>query len=264
MIKFVTGYSGYGGSTIMLIQHCKLLEKFGCDVELYGFQNWHMDRYKHSRMMQDFSYDPDDILVYHFLEPSSKPNCKKTFLFIQETSLYNVHKKPTELFDEVVFASEWQRDWHKFDGKIMPNRMNGLVDKSLHSPPKKNVAGIVGNIHPIKNPEISISKAMRDGASEILLFGPIMDNLNFHDYLERYVPIYDERVKYAGFFDPDQRMDMYNQFDVLYHFGEFESACITLGECRILGKDVIKGEKLHDYPILSDEEIFECWKKLID
>jgi glycosyltransferase involved in cell wall biosynthesis len=265
MIKFVTGYSGYGGSTIMLIQHCNLLNENGIVAEIYGPQDWHFARCKSSRMLHELVPEEDDILIYHFSEPTSRPKCKKLFLFLQETSLYDLKTKPVDIFDEVLFVSKEQRMWHgRNDGKIVPNRVNGLVDPLLHNPPSKNIAGIVGNIHPIKNPDVSIAKAIEDGRDEIILFGPIMDGMAFEDYLSNYVSKYDARVKYGGFIEPENRMDMYNSFDVLYHFGEYESACITLGECRLLGKEVVKGDKLHDYPILNDQDIFNVWKKLIE
>lgn len=264
MIKFVTGYSGYGGSTIMLIQHCKLLNDNGLDAELYGPQDWHLKRYEKARLLGDFACEENDLLIYHFFDLSVKPNCKKVFLFLQETSLYDLKFKSVDVFDNLLFVSEEQRKWHgRNDGIIMPNRINGLVDKALHRPPHKNIAGIVGNIHPIKSPDLSIAKAMEDGRDEIILFGPIMDGMKFEDYLKKYVSTYDKRVKYGGFIDPDNRMDIYNSFDILYHFGELESACITMGECRVLGKEIVKGEKLHDYPILSDEEILKRWINLL-
>lgn len=266
MIKFITGYSGYGGSTIMFIQHCNLLNEKGYKAELYGREGWHLDRCPYARKYEDLIFEEDDILIYHFMEPESRPSCKKVLLMLQETSLYDLKSKPIHVFDDILFVSEAQKNWHSYDGGlIMPNRMNGLVDVSLHSPPNKNVAGIVGNIHPIKRPDLAVRKAIEDNMQEIILFGPICDGLSFEEYCARHMSeIKDDRVKYGGFVDPNNRMDIYNRFDVLYHFGEFESACITLGECRILGKPVVKCNELHDYPILTDEEILEKWKSIID
>jgi glycosyltransferase involved in cell wall biosynthesis len=265
MIKLVTGYSGYGGSTIMLIQHCNLLNENGIFAELYGPQDWHLSRCKNSKLLDELEVSKDDVLIYHFIEPSFKPKCKKFFLLIQETSLYDLRFKQVDVFDDILFVSREQQAWHgRNDGKIVPNRVNGLVDPLLHNPPSKNIAGIVGNIHPIKKPDVSIAKAIEDGRDEIILFGPIMDGMAFEDYLSKYVAKYDRRVKYGGFIEPEDRMNMYNSFDVLYHFGEYESACITLGECRLLGKEVVKGDRLYDYPILNDRDIFDIWKKLIE
>lgn len=249
----------------MLIQHCNLLNENGIPSEIYGAQEWHLNRCGNSRKLDDLEFSDDDILVYHFSEPQFRPKCRKIFLLLQETSLYDLRKKPVEVFDEILFVSKEQREWHgQNQGLILPNRINGLVDKSTHSPPGRNVAGIVGNIHPIKNPDISIARAMDDGREEIILFGPIMDGMSFENYLAKYVDKYDERVRYGGFVEPEERMSMYNSFDVLYHFGELESACITLGECIVLGKSIVKGEKLHEYPILSDKEILGVWKELIE
>lgn len=271
-IKFVTGYSGCGGSTVCILEHCKLLDSAGFDVFFYGEQDWHLPRYKNSRRLCDFSANPEDIVIYHYIHADHKPKCHKFFLFLQETNLYDLRTIDRSLpntffrpnisfFDEILFVSESQKAWHGFlEGRIVPNFIHHLVDKSAHNPPCQNIAGVVGHVHPIKNSHISIQKALENGASKVNIYGPV-----YSPYFDKEIrPLLSDRVVYKGHYEPERRMEMYNEFDVLYHFGEYESACLVLGECRILEKKVVKCEALKDYTICTKQEILEIWKSIIE
>jgi len=259
-VKFLTGYSGYGGSTICLLDHCKLLDSAGIDAHLYGPQDWHLSRYGKSMMSCDFKALPDDVVVYHYLDADRRPSCRKFFLFLHETNLYDLRLKDVSFFDEVLFSSESQRAWHGANGgTIVPNVMDDLVCGSIHNPPNKNVAGVVGHVHPIKSTHVSILRALEDGMDRVHVYGPA-----YPPYFDEQIrPMLSERVVYKGFYEPERRMEIYNDFDVLYHFGEYESACLVLGECRILGKKVVKCGALMDYDFYSKEQILEIWKSLL-
>jgi hypothetical protein len=211
-------------------------------------------------MSCDFKALPDDVVVYHYLDADRRPSCRKFFLFLHETNLYDLRLKDVSFFDEVLFSSESQRAWHGANGgTIVPNVMDDLVCGSIHNPPNKNVAGVVGHVHPIKSTHVSILRALEDGMDRVHVYGPA-----YPPYFDEQIrPMLSERVVYKGFYEPERRMEIYNDFDVLYHFGEYESACLVLGECRILGKKVVKCGALMDYDFYSKEQILEIWKSLL-
>jgi hypothetical protein len=257
-VKFITGNGNFGGSTIALIEHCRLLNDRGYDSGIYSFEDWVVSKYDRARPMSDLKVEEDDILVYHLLEQSKKPRCKKCYLYLHEKSLWNLKVRVTTGFDNIVFVSESQREWHNRDGVVIPNPMSHLVDPALHNPPGQNVAGIVGTIQPRKLQHLSIQQALLDGRSKVLLFGDYDK-----DYWEGYIrPLLSDRVVYRGLYEPERRMDMYSEFDVLYIHSSDESASLALGECRLLGKEVVKDDMVADYEVASDDEVFARWEAL--
>jgi hypothetical protein len=257
-VKFITGNGNFGGSVIALIEHCRLLNANGYDAELYSFEDWCLSKYDRARKMSELKVEEDDILVYHLLEQSKKPRCKKCYLYMHEKSLWNLKVRVTTGFDNIIFVSESQKNWHARDGVVIPNPMLHLVDTSLHRPPDQNVAGIVGTIQPRKLQHLSIQQALLDGRSKVLLFGDYDEN-----YWEGYIkPLLSDKVVYRGLYEPERRMDMYSEFDVLYIHSSDESASLTLGECRMLGKEVVKDDMVAEYDVVSDEEVLARWESL--
>lgn len=260
MIKFVTGFSGFGGSTIMILQHCDLLLNSGISVEFYGPEDWHLDKFQGSRLISEFRASRDDVVIFHYFQPEIRPKCKKVFLYTQETNLFELKGRNLSCFDQILFVSEQQRKYHEFDfGTIVPNRISGLVDPLRNNPPRQNIAAVIGHVHPIKNTHISIENALKDNVSKIIIYGM----LSIPYFEEKIKPFLSEKVVYGGLVPLELKMEMYNSFDVLYHFAEHESACITWAEAHVLGKKIVKSEKLYEYPILSDFEILEIWKSII-
>lgn len=257
-VKFITGNGNFGGSTIALMEHCRLLNSRGYEATIYSFEDWVLSKYEGARKMSDLKIEEDDILVYHLLEQSKKPRCKKCYLYLHEKSLWNLKVRVTTGFDNIVFVSESQKKWHARDGVVIPNPMSHLVDLSINSPPNANVAGVVGTIQPRKLQHLSIQQALMDGRSKVMLFGDYDK-----DYFEGYIkPMLSDKVIYRGLYQPERRMDMYNEFDVLYIHSSDESASLALGECRILGKQVVKDDMVADYDIASDDEIVDRWESL--
>lgn len=258
-IKFVTGFSCFGGSTIALIEHCKLLESCGHDVELYGNCDWHIPRYSKSFFLKDLDIGREDVVIAHAIENHERPDCKKCLLYLHEQGLFEIGSKVTSGYDGYIFVSEPQRAYHGRPGPVVPNPIHGLVDASGHSPPGMNIAGVVGTIQHRKRQHISIQRALDDGRSMVLIFGDKEEGY-FKQYVE---PMLSDRVIYMGLCDPSERMKMYNEFDVLYNFSSDESASLTLGECRIIGKPVVKSEELSEYEILTRDEISSRWREVL-
>jgi len=259
-VKFLTGYGGFGGSTVALIEHCRLLNANGYDAWLYSFHDWCISKYEKARNVSEFRAEEDDILVYHMLEQSKRPKCKRCYLYVHEKGLWDFRSRATTGFDQFVFVSESQRSWHGVEGSIVPNPMGRLVDPAIHAPPNGNIAGVVGTIQPRKRQHLSIQQALLDGRSKVLLFG---DKGQCGGYFDEFIaPLLSDRVVYRGPCEPERRMDMYNEFDVLYIDSYDESASLVLGECRMLGKEVVKDEAVEDYRISSDEEVLAAWSRL--
>lgn len=254
-IKFITGFGGFGGSTIALIEHCKLLSDAGFDVEFYCDSSWAASFFS-TKKTNELKTNEEDILIYHALEMKTRPVCKRCFLYVHEKSVFDLKQKSVSGYDGFIFVDEKQIKYHEKRGFVVPNPMNRMVDKSKHNPPNKNIAGVVGTIQSRKQQKISILKALENGASKVLLFGDKEDN-----YFEKEIlPLLGEKVEYRGFYEPSKRMDMYNEFDVLYHFSSDESASLVFGECKILEKKIIKSKEVTNFEIVDDQEIIEKWK----
>lgn len=259
MIRFITGFSGFGGSTVALIEHCKLLSESGYEVFLYGADPWPARYFSNFRYLSELEYDSDDVLVFHFWELTYRPRCRLCLLYLHEQGLYDLSSRRTSGFDGFLFVSESQKSFHSKEGLVVPNPMDRLVDLSSHSPPRSNIAGVVGTIQPRKRQHVSISKALDDGAYKVRVFGNHVE-----PYFSEFIAplLSDPRVEYMGYFPPEMRMEMYNSFDVLYNFSEDESACLVTGECEILGKPVVKSEFLSDYKIATSSDVLKAWEEV--
>lgn len=257
-IKFITGFGSFGGSTIALLEHCRLLSENGFDTRLFAPGEWHMGRFSGCGRIEDFKVEPDDIVVYHHFGPKARPRCKKSILYLHEKSLWSLENRDLLPFDSIAYVSEDQASFHGVPGAVIPNPVKRMVDLYDHRPPRSNIAGIVGTIQARKMQHVSIRRALDDGMDKVLLFGDFEEGY-FRSHVQ---PLLSERVLYMGLVDPDKRMDMYNMFDVLYMFSSEESASLVLGECRILGKQVVKSDEVVDYEILDDEDIVSRWSGL--
>ena len=259
-VKFVTGFGSFGGSTVAMIEHCRLLGENGFEVELYAEGEWHMSRFDGSRRICDLRIERDDILVFHHKDLEVRPKCKKCLLYLHEKSLWPLGERNLLPFDGLVYVSEDQKEFHGRPGAVIPNPVRRMVDPGVHNPPGKNIAGIVGTIQSRKRQHLSIARALEDGRDQVLLFGDF--EKSYFDKMIR--PMLSDKVVHMGLVDPDRRMEMYSTFDCLYMFSEDESASLVLGECRILGKDVFKSDEVKDYEMVDDREIVSRWRDIFE
>lgn len=259
-VKFVTGFGSFGGSTVALLEHCRLLEEHGFEVFLYADGSWHMDRFRGSKKISEFYPEKDDIVVFHHLSPKVRPKCRRSILYVHEKSLWPIKGRSLLSFDVVAYVSDDQFKFHGVPGVVVPNPVGRMVDPSRHHPPGRNIAGVVGTIQKRKRQHVSIERALADGREKVLLFGDFEESY----FREKVEPMLSERVVYMGMCDPENRMEMYNSFDYLYMFSEEESASLALGECRILGKDVFKSEEVVEYELAEDAEIVAVWKSIFE
>ena len=259
-VKFVTGFGSFGGSTVALLEHCRLLRENGFDATLYADGDWHLGRFAGSRRMDEFSPERDDVVVFHHIQPKVRPKCRRSLLYLHEKSLWPLRGRDLLPFDSIVYVSEDQMRHHGVPGSVVPNPVSRMVDPVSHSPPGRNVAGVVGTIQSRKMQHVSIERALADGRDSVLLFGDYEPGY-FNSHIK---PLLSDRVVYMGLVDPDDRMSMYNSFDHLYMFSSEESASLTLGECRLLGKQVFKSDEVSDYEMVGDGEIVERWRRVFE
>lgn len=254
-IKFILGFSDFGGSTLAIVSQAELLKK-EFDVEMYGDAGYFHENYENVKFTSDLKIEPDDILIFHCIDKDERPNCKKCFLYVHEKSIFQLKSRQIKGYDNFIFVHENQKIYHGFDGHIIPNRIKHSLDLKKYHPPNNNIAGIVGTVQSRKNTHISISKALENNCRKVLLFGNKEDG-----YFERFVePMLSDQVIYKGLFL--DKMEMYNQFDDLYFFSNEECASLVIGECKVLGKRVFKSEHVDDFDVLDDDQILEKWKIL--
>jgi hypothetical protein len=260
MIKIVSGYSEKGGSTSAFIDLTNEFNKRGVETVFYGPHKWHLDKCR-SRLLDDsFVVDKDDTLICHFLRLPSRPNAKKVVLSCHEKWWFMVGQIK-QYWDTAIFLHEEHRNYHgdyKGEYDIIPNLKPDL------KPREKNdldlVAGIVGAIEDRKQTHVSIQRALADGCERIKIFGHINDQ----NYYDRYVkPLLNENIEIIGFMTDKQ--DMYDSVGRVYHSSKGEVACLVKDECWLTNTKFFGNEETNNIvSSLSNDEIFELWKKILE
>lgn len=258
MIKVVSGHTDIGGSTIALINLVNLFNQNGLDACLFGNSSFPIGKCTYTSIGV-FNLEPDDILIYHFLPITERPNIKKVILTCHETNWFNI-KKINPVYDNVHFVSQFQKEWQGVDGTVIPNLISKLKHKIRLVKDKPEIAGVIGSIDRNKRTHISIEKALEDGCNIIKLFGRITDN---QYYLEKVAPLLeDNKVIYCGVMEDKQ--SMYNQLDIVYHSPELETFNMIKPECAAAGVAYV-GNEGNDTKaeIWDDNRILEAWKNLL-
>jgi hypothetical protein len=122
------------------------------------------------------------------------------------------------------------------------------------------VAGIIGSIEDRKQTHISIQRALADGCKQIYLFGYISDQ----NYYEKYVePLLNDKIQIVGFMTDKQKM--YDSIGRVYHSSKGEVACLVKDECWLTNTKFFGNEETNNIvSTLSNDEIFELWKKTLE
>lgn len=260
MIKILTGHSTVGGSTIALSNLCNLFNKNDLNCELYGPDSWvktklETDCYKPIR---SFLPNKDDIIIYHFIGLKKRPLCKKLILSCHETNIFPV--KNLKFYDVIHYVSNYQMNWHKIPGVVIPN-----VIKKYKSSPKRTenkVAGIIGSIDPNKRVDLSIQRALKNSlVSKVEIWGKVTNDMYF---FEKICPLLGERVSYHGVSEDMQKV--YDRLDLVYSSSISECLPTVQAECYLAGIEFYgvpqSSRDLNDY-IFDDQEILNKWKELL-
>lgn len=260
MIKIVSGWSEKGGSTSAFIELTNELNKRGIDTTFYGPHNWHLDKCKSGLLDNNFSINPDDILICHFLELPNRPNAKKVILSCHEKWWFKVGEKK-QYWDTVVFLHDAHREYHNdYNGAftIIPNLKPDL--KPIDKKELDLVAGIIGSIEDRKQTHKSIQRAMSDGCTKIKLFGHISDENYYKLYVE---PLMTDEVELVGF--TNDKQTMYNSIGRVYHSSKGEVACLVKDECELTNTKFFGNEETNnEVSKLTNDETINLWIKLFE
>lgn len=259
MIKIITGHSDGGGSTIAHINLTNLLNENGYDCTLYGRDEWHLDKCKSGRL-EDVQIYSDDVVIVHFIPIHQRPACKTFILSLHEKNLYPIKQMNYKAFDKIHYIRESQRKWHDLDHPYFECMyiQNKLVANKKTCDGK--VVGVIGSIDPNKQNHLSIERALIDGCTKIKLFGKIIMN----NYYEQWVlPLIE---KHPDIIDPpiyvEDKQEMYDQITDVYHTSKLEVCPYIQGECIITKTNFHGNEQTSEkYVVMSDEEILETWVK---
>ena len=260
MIKIVTGWSNKGGSTFAFINLTNELNKRGIECTLYGPHDWHLDKCK-SDKSSNLKLNPDDILICHFVNLSSRPNVKQVILFCHEKNLYEVGKIK-QFWDTAVFLNKKHKKYHKdYKGSftIIPN-LKEVIPKSEKPKESIGVAGIVGSIDQNKQTHISIQRALNDGYNKVIIFGNVTDPTYYDTQVK---PLIDnQKVVEYGFISDKEKM--YNMVESVYLSSKSEVASLVKDECQTTGT-IFKGTEStdHDGLDINNDEIIEKWINLL-
>ena len=157
-IKILSGWSNVGGSTTAFINLCNLLNSEGYDCTFYGPHDWHIDKCKSGKLEQCAVNEEGERLIVHFLKLPSRPEeSTKVILSCHEKEMYSV-KHTKNFWDDIVFVSETQKDWHETSGIVIPNIMP-IIMRSVRGKEGPKVAGIIGSIDKNKRTHVSIKRA---------------------------------------------------------------------------------------------------------
>ena len=268
-IKIISGFSDRGGSTVAFINLTNNLNDFGYDCTFYGPHDYHIDKCK-SGFQNEVTFEPDDVLICHFMDLPERPKVKKVIFSTHEKWWFDF-SKVNHFWDEVVFLHQEHREFHKnYEGefRVIPNFKENLYSPYsvynsgvlVNKSDLNLVAGIIGTIEDRKQTHVSIERAIKDGCEKILLYGHIGDN----NYYETYVkPMVDgDRVMMIGHMTNKQ--DMYNSIGRVYHSSKGEVACLVKDECYLTSTKFFGNQETeNEVSKLNNEEIFKLWQEAI-
>ena len=210
-IKILSGWSNPGGSTEAFINLCNLFNQRGHDCTFYGPHEFHLDKCK-SGMLGDCPVNEfDERLIVHYLKLPQRPEeSEAVILACHEKEIFPVKDIPC-FWDNTVFVSESQREWHGTNGVIIPNVVADLEEPKafiLGQP-----AGIIGSIDENKQTHVSIQRALDDGNKLVKLFGVVTDHGYYDEYVKPYVE--DGKAELMGHEDDKQKSNLTKQLEEL-------------------------------------------------
>lgn len=260
MIKIISGYTEKGGSTTAFINLTNFLNENGIDCTLYGNQKYHLDKCKSGILSENFSYDVNDILIFHFMNLPERPKAKKVFLSCHEKWWFPVGKIKS-YWDKVIFLHQEHRNYHSdYIGEyvLIPNLKENLIPKDKNELDK--IAGIIGSIEDRKQTHISIQRALKDKCEKIYLFGQINDEKYFENFVK---PLLNPRIELVGY--TQQKQEMYDKIGRVYHSSKGEVACLVKDECYLTNTKFFGNEETqNEVSKLSNKEILNLWRNLFE
>lgn len=259
-IKILSGFSEKGGSTTIFTNLTNFFNENGYDCTFYGPHDYHIDKCK-SGYQEEVIFEPDDVVISHFINLKERPNVKKIVFNCHEKWWFDF-SKVNHFWDTAIFLHEKHREFHKnYSGGhvIIPN-----IKEDLLPTEKKDldlVAGVIGTIEDRKQTHVSIKRALQDGCEKVLLFGHIGDNKYFDDFIKPLLS--DDKVLLKG--HTLKKQDMYNSIGRVYHSSKGEVACLVKDECYLTETKFFGNEETeNEVSPLTNIEILNLWKKVLE
>lgn len=259
-IKIVSGYSDKGGSTTAFINLTNYLNQSNLDCTFYGPNNWHLDKCQ-SDLLKNLTLEPDDVVLFHFINLPSRPNVKKSIFVCHEKWWWSFENK-NKFFDTCVFLHQEHRNFHKeYVGnfEIIPNLKENLISKEKSNLNK--IAGVIGSIEDRKQTHISIQRALEDGCEKIYLYGRISDE-NYYNNFVKPLMVRD-KIELKGY--SENKQEMYDSIGRVYHSSKGEVACLIKDECWLTNTEFFGNEETeNEVSKLNNEEILNLWRKIFN
>ena len=265
MIKVASAWGDLGGSTIALNNLVNLFNSKGYNACLFtpgtrGSKNKWPGINCSWKHLNDLSFEKEDMVIYHFLKITNRPNVKKLILSCHETNLFPLKEIKEVVYDEVQFVSNFQKEWQGVEGIVIPNVITKYKKDEIKKTDK--TAGIIGSIDPHKAVHESIRRALKDeDVSKVIIYGSISDPVYF---VEKVVPLLSSKVMYCGISTDMQ--EVYNELDVVYASSKRECLPMIQGECLKMGLEYrgfgFNTRRPEDYEC-NDNIILEKWKKCL-
>ena len=255
-VKILSGWSNPGGSTVHHIELTNLFNSSGISCVFYGPHRWHLNKCE-GALLDDYSPTPDDILITHFMQVSLEDIeiVKQHILSCHETNLFPLKDFEILPYDFIHFVSNSQKEWHGVDhpSVVIPP----VIDRFEWVSPRKNRAGIFGSVDAHKQTHVSILRALESGYEEVYIIGSQTDPKYFEQLI---TPLLGETVKY--FSHMNDRKNMYNKVDAVFHSSERETFNLIKAECNLNGIPYYGLSSADsDGEMLEKKEILEKWKQ---
>lgn len=257
MIRIITGHSAQGGSTVAFINLTNALNDIGIDTILLGPHDWHLNKCKAEKLTErKLQISPNDTLIFHFWRLEHRPPVKKVLLSCHEQNVFPLQNINYKIYDKIHFVSETQRQYHNIIHPyfIIPNILDDLIKTPLS---EKKVVGIIGSIDRNKQVHISIQRALKDGFTDIRIFGMITDRPYWEQEVKNLVD--GINVKYIGFLDDKQKI--YDQITEVYHSSILETWGYIKAECELTGRTFHGNSSSNNAKITNKNDIIDMWKK---
>lgn len=275
-IKIITSFSGFGGSTILFIELCRLFNEHGISAEFYGPDSWHLNKYKNCKNIKNLKINPNDYIIGHMIDNGKqkgilheRTNCKNCVLSIHEKSAHLLVPADLSFYNSIVFASESHMEWHSYykglqNKVVIPTPQTNLSGITYIKPEAQGVAGVIGFICCRKQTHISILRALRDGCRKVLLFGLKNGPKNDLYFNSCVFPLLGKNVIYCGEMHMDQKQKMYEMISCVYHSSVEEIACLVQGECEIVGLPFHGNCNTIPYEMWPAAKIVKAWVNVLN
>ena len=265
MIKIFTGWSNPGGSTTAFINLCNLFNNNGHECIMYGPHDWHLDKCNGAKLQTATTKESDKV-IYHFLHVrKTRPNVDKFILSLHEKDLYPLKQTPVHIFDKIHFLNKQQLLWHEAHTiKNLSWFICGNVNEDLKpcNKPKQKIAGIIGSIDKNKQVHVSIERAIKDGHTDIRIYGTINDPDYYESDVRPVIEKYSKQVKLIGYVE--EKQTIYDTITDVYHSSLSENASLVSDECKLTDVSFHGNENIIEQSLWSNVGILKIWRDQLE